>query len=227
MLRRTKARLPSPSPAMAMSAIALFVSLGGVSYAAAKIGSAQIKDNSVASRDIKDRTIGSKDISRHTVATLNGQTGAKGAKGDPGSQGPKGNKGDQGVPGPVTGVLPSGVTERGVVVARGVPALASFDDPISFGLSLPAGVPAFYRPPGAAASAQCPGSAAEPSAAPGNFCLYASLEQNVHAQLSGFVDPVTTLSTATTQPYGVIYRATINVGGSPFWVYGTWAVTAP
>ena len=67
-----------------MSAMALFISLGGVGYAAATIGSAQIKNNSVASKDIKNRTIASKDISRKTVASL---TGKQGSKGDPGPAG--------------------------------------------------------------------------------------------------------------------------------------------
>ncbi len=46
-------RIGSQSPAMALSVVALFVSLGGVGYAAATIGSAQIKNpypSSVGSR---------------------------------------------------------------------------------------------------------------------------------------------------------------------------------
>jgi hypothetical protein len=71
-----------------MSAVALFVSLGGVSYAATKIGSAQITDNSVRSRDIRDRTIAAKDIRPSTIASLRGQTGPAGPKGDAGPRGP-------------------------------------------------------------------------------------------------------------------------------------------
>ncbi len=41
MLRRR------PTPAMVVSLIALFVALGGTGYAAATIGSAQIKNNSI------------------------------------------------------------------------------------------------------------------------------------------------------------------------------------
>jgi hypothetical protein len=67
-----------------MSALALFVSLGGVGYAAVTIGSPQIMNNSVASKDIKNRTIVSKDISKKTVASL------KGKKGDTGPQGSAG-----------------------------------------------------------------------------------------------------------------------------------------
>ena len=50
---------------------ALFVALGGTSYAATRIGSKQIKNNSVRSVDIKNRTIKSKDIAKGVIgATL-------------------------------------------------------------------------------------------------------------------------------------------------------------
>jgi hypothetical protein len=224
MLRRIEVRLRGPSPATAMSAIALFVSLGGVGYAAARIGSAQIKDNSVASKDIKNRTIRSKDISGSTVAALKGQTGAQGSKGGPGLTGPKGGKGDQGVPGPVTGVLPSGVTERGAFVVRDI-AGAAFeekDTAISFGLTLSTDVAAHYV--SGAPTTACPGSAADPTAAPGNLCLYKTLTSNDN--LKEFVDPATTLSTVTARPYGVLFRVYAQTIGD-FYVYGTWAVTAP
>jgi hypothetical protein len=51
-----------PSPAMAVALLALFVSMGGVGYAAAKIGSAQIKNNSVRGKDIRNSTILGKDV---------------------------------------------------------------------------------------------------------------------------------------------------------------------
>ena len=231
MLRRIKVRLRGPSPATVMSAIALFVSLGGVGYAAARIGSAQIKDNSVASKDIKNRTIGSKDISGSTVAALKGQTGAQGSRGAPGLTGPKGDEGDQGVPGPVTGVLPSGVTERGAFVARDTSGTESqIDTAISFGLSLSAAVPAFYVD--GAPTAACPGSATNPTAAPGNLCLYKTVASNIWLTnpvpnlAPGFVDPATTVSTVTARPYGVLLRVK-QMSPGDFYLYGTWAVTAP
>lgn len=57
-----KSLLRRPSPATVMSAIALFVSLGGVGYAAAHIGSAQIKNNSIRGKDIHNSTITGKDV---------------------------------------------------------------------------------------------------------------------------------------------------------------------
>jgi hypothetical protein len=54
-----------PSPALVISLIALFVALGGVGYAAATIGSGQIKNNSVRGKDIRNRTIASKDVKKN------------------------------------------------------------------------------------------------------------------------------------------------------------------
>jgi len=97
-----RARLGRPTPAMAVACTALFMALGGVGYAAATIGSAQIKNNSVQGKDIKNSTIKSKDISKGTRNALKGQSGpagangangANGAPGAPGLQGPIGQRG--------------------------------------------------------------------------------------------------------------------------------------
>jgi hypothetical protein len=61
--------------------------LAGVGYAAATIGSAQIKNNSVAGKDIKNRTITAKDINRRTIASLKGKRGDTGATGQAGAPG--------------------------------------------------------------------------------------------------------------------------------------------
>jgi hypothetical protein len=52
------------SPAVAVAALALFVSLGGVSYAVAtgSIGSREIRDGAVKSRDIANGTVQSRDV---------------------------------------------------------------------------------------------------------------------------------------------------------------------
>ncbi len=58
----------TPSPAMIVALVALFVALGGVGYAATKIGSAQIKNNSIRTQDIRNRTIRGKDVRGNTIA---------------------------------------------------------------------------------------------------------------------------------------------------------------
>jgi hypothetical protein len=60
-----------PSPAMAVALLALFVALGGSSYAALRIGTRQIKNNSIRSVDIKNRTVRGRDIHRRTVRRAN------------------------------------------------------------------------------------------------------------------------------------------------------------
>ena len=90
--RRT-ARRARPSAAMIVSSVALFVALSGGAYAAATVGSAQIKNNSVQGLDIKDGTIKSADIAKGT------RNGLRGQKGDDGQPGAKGDKGDPGAPG--------------------------------------------------------------------------------------------------------------------------------
>jgi hypothetical protein len=49
--------------------LALFVALGGTSYAATKIGSKQIRNNSIRSVDIKNRAIKSRDIARGVIGS--------------------------------------------------------------------------------------------------------------------------------------------------------------
>ena len=56
------------SPSLVVSLVALFVSLCGVGYAAATIGSAQIKNNSVRSKDIRNNDVRGGDIRNGTLA---------------------------------------------------------------------------------------------------------------------------------------------------------------
>ena len=76
--------------------IALFVALGGASYAAIKIpknsvGAAQIKKNAVTSAKVKDRSLLAKDFKAGQIpAGAKGDTGATGAPGAPGATGPAG-----------------------------------------------------------------------------------------------------------------------------------------
>src|SRR3954453_22069075 len=89
MMRRLRSGL---SYANVTATIALFVALGGSSYAALKlprnsVGSTQIRTGAVHSSDIRDRSVALKDISRSARTALRGQTGPQGA---PGQQGPAG-----------------------------------------------------------------------------------------------------------------------------------------
>jgi len=87
------------TPSMVVACMALFVALGGVGYAAATIGSAQIKNNAVQSKDIKNGTIVSKDIQKSTRSSLKGEKGATGATGATGARGAAGTNGTNGTNG--------------------------------------------------------------------------------------------------------------------------------
>jgi hypothetical protein len=60
-------KLKRPSPAMVVAVLALFVALGGSSYAALKIGSKQIRNNSVRTGDLRNNDIRSRDIRNNTI----------------------------------------------------------------------------------------------------------------------------------------------------------------
>jgi hypothetical protein len=55
-------RIFRPSPAVLIAVLALFVALGGPSYAAKQITGKQIKNNSVTGKDIKNNSLTGKDI---------------------------------------------------------------------------------------------------------------------------------------------------------------------
>ena len=84
------------TPSLIISVMALFVALGGASYAAIKIpknsvGAAQIKKNAVTSTKVKDRSLLATDFKAGQLPTgAPGSTGAPGATGATGATGPAG-----------------------------------------------------------------------------------------------------------------------------------------
>jgi hypothetical protein len=60
-----------PSPAMVVASIALFVSIGGIGYAAAKIGTSDIKNGAVTTKKLHNSAVATKKIKNNAV------TGAK------------------------------------------------------------------------------------------------------------------------------------------------------
>ena len=84
-----------PSPALIVACIALFVALGGTSYAVAQlpadsVGSKQIRKSAVTSTKIKDGTILVDDLASATRTALRGATGATGPAGPAGATGDPG-----------------------------------------------------------------------------------------------------------------------------------------
>lgn len=64
-MRSHRHRLPRHSTVVAY--LALFIALGGSSYAALKVGSRQIADNSVRSRDLRNGEVRGKDVRNRSV----------------------------------------------------------------------------------------------------------------------------------------------------------------
>src|SRR3954468_1008205 len=89
-MRSIRGRRPSPS--MAIALLALFVSLGGSSYAVSKIGTGQIANNSVRSEDLRNNSVQSKDVRNRSLLAKDFKKGqlSKGSQGDTGPQGPQG-----------------------------------------------------------------------------------------------------------------------------------------
>lgn len=89
-----------PSPAFVISLLALFVALGGTTYAATSL-----PRNSVGTAQIKSGAVTKTKIAKGTLAGMQGRQGAtgpagpKGAQGAQGVQGPPGAKGDSGAKG--------------------------------------------------------------------------------------------------------------------------------
>ena len=118
-----------PSPATAMSCVALFVALGGSSYAALSIRSADVVDNSLRGVDIRNSTLRSVDVADGSLlrtdfrngelAGVGAGQGGAGPAGPPGPQGAAGPTGPQGPPGPAG---PEG--EKGETGAPGAPAVS-------------------------------------------------------------------------------------------------------
>ena len=96
-------KLRPPSPATGISLLALFVALGGTSYAAVtlprnSVGTKQIQRSAVTSTKVKDRSLLAKDFMPGQLPA--GARGPQGAAGPQGPQGPQGEKGDTGAQGP-------------------------------------------------------------------------------------------------------------------------------
>src|SRR5687768_1121308 len=58
-------RIRTPSPALVIACVALFVALSGAAYAAATIGSSDIIDGSIRNRDFKDGTLRGNEAKRN------------------------------------------------------------------------------------------------------------------------------------------------------------------
>src|SRR3954451_18898481 len=105
-----------PPHATVVAYLALFVALGGTSYAAIKlpansVGSRQLKNGAVTGAKVKAHSLLANDFRTGQLkAGAQGPAGAPGAKGDAGTPGVKGDKGNTGSTGPTGVTGPTGAT---------------------------------------------------------------------------------------------------------------------
>jgi hypothetical protein len=229
----TQARRRRPSAALLISMCALFAALGGtgvaqdaVDSAVKKIKGKQIANNAIKSKHVKDGSLRAKDFRAGDLpAGAQGPQGPQGAQGPQGVQGPKGDKGDTGPAGrSALSELHSGETVRGTIYHefRGAPA----NGKVGVGQSLP--IPAPVALTNATVRVKtsddpgnlCAGSYADPTAPPGNLCVYIISSSNTTGHV-GFVP----FGQAT--KYGFNVSANTTTAASGGWFQGAWAYTAP
>jgi hypothetical protein len=123
-------------------------------------------------------------------------------------------------------VLPSGRTLTGAFANIGQAAAggARIGSAISFSIPLASAPIAHFLRVGGPAVAQCPGTAAAPTAAAGHLCIYEGQAVNVSNQ--SFEDPVTAATGSTTRAFGIDVVGLSTAAGA-YMSAGSWAVTAP
>jgi len=175
-------------------------------------------------------------------AGANGKDGAAGALGKEGAQGSEGKAGKdgkEGSPWTAGGTLPSKKTETGSwAVGETITPQFNIDVPLPFFLPLPGPLDASHvhyinaagkevpSPGEEVTSTACLGKASEPSAEPGNLCIYAGRETFLLITNSVILDPApegADKSGASVAGAFIRVHRTEEEGQG----YGTFAVTAP
>jgi hypothetical protein len=170
---------------LVVAVVALIAALGGTALAAAGLNSKQ-------SKEVKK--IAKQFAGKQGAAGPVGPAGPQGAKGEPGARGDKGEtgkEGPQGPAGPAETKLPVGKTSTGLwsfsaggtaevekagggsITVGSVNALVTINFPLRVGAVDEFEPSQNWIGPGEPPTAQCPGSASNPQATPGEVCLYA------------------------------------------------------
>ena len=192
-----------------MATTAMFIALGGVSYA-----TTQLPKNSVGTKQLKNGAVTPSKISSSTREILAGQRGPAGPQGSTGAMGAAGGIGSAAT------TLASGQSESAPWSSAGAnsgPFVAlRFQPPLANGL--PA---ADLHYMGESTSALCPGAG---QAAVGQLCIYAAPGNPF--TFNFFEDPVTGSEDQNAAPYGVNMQMfagahETTTGG------GSWTLTAP
>jgi hypothetical protein len=224
------------SYANVVATLALFIALGGASYAAVNL-----PEKSVGTRELKDQAVTPAKVAKSTVKLFKGQRGPAGARGAPGSTGPVGATGQTGPAGPAGAAgaagpagrsaltpLQSGETERGVIGFTDNAGAAGqfYGAYVSLPLRAPVGldddhvlVRGLDDPSGKCSTVL--GAWQNPTAPPGYVCVY--------WQSYDGVTGATGRSAVGAGGPSVDGFSVISVSEDPGFLFfqGTWAYTAP
>ena len=202
--------------------LALFVALGGTSYAAValpknSVGTAQIKKNAVTSAKVKNGSLTSADFGAASRAKLVGPAGPSGP------QGPKGDKGDPGRS--ALEPLHSGETVTGGfdLDSQNPAPGGDFREWIAFPVPSASPVPAANVHVDGSGTEPCTGSPDAPTAPPGHVCVYTVSTSNTNAAADLVAFP---MGHDVADRHGFIITYNNAAAGDVFW-WGTWAYTAP
>ena len=222
LLKQLLVRMVRQSPAMIVAMLALFVALTGTAVAttSALITGNQIKNNSITGLDVKNRSLRPIDF-RGSVRGPRGLRGLPGATGATGAAGAKGDKGDTGPAGPFPDVLPSGKTVRGnFAMSDTATAAGQFQRMSHSFVFTMAAAPTPHYITGAA-TAECPGSSANPQAAAGHLCVYETTR--VNANTPTILSGETGIDGASEEGF---YLRMTSVAAGDALAYGSWAATS-
>lgn len=173
--------LPHLSYANVVASLALFIALGGVSYAATQlpknsVGTKQVKDNAITGVKVKAGTLSSNDLSDSARNLLRGNAGLKGDAGPEGAPGVPGPKGETGGAGATGTQGPKG--DPGANGAKGDPGPPG--EPGQTGQRGPLGLIAANRPSDVdvplTAAVEAISAQAITTAAPGNLLIFATVD---------------------------------------------------
>ena len=230
-MRRIRLRLPSPS--MAVAATALFVSLGGVSYGVATgyIDGREIKNNAVGTKDLKNNDVRGKDVRRNTLTGSDIRESRLAKVPSAASADTAANAAQLGESGPdaylkYAGTIPSGTTVIGNwYAAPSTDTAGSFGfDEVDFPAPSSAAVTDATSNMGAGTTngadndATCTGNADAPTAPAGKLCFYVGFQTGV-TELQGF------FSNGPKTKGGAV--RVIGGAGASRYARGGWAYTAP
>jgi hypothetical protein len=213
-----------------MATIAVFIALGGSSYAAMKLTGKDVRDGSLSGRDIANSSLTTLDVKNRSLLAKDfklgqlpdGPQGVPGAKGDPGTS-------------VFAASIPSGTTVKG---AWGIAGEVGTDGgSLEVGVSLPVPAPVQVEDVntgvgtsnGGNPDASCKGTVNEPTAPPGRACVYVDPNTAGVTPTGVVPSPIDGGVDAQSDRYGFLVAVT-GVAASPapaVEAYGTWAYTAP